>query len=132
MNTEEQSIRKLFADWHRATAAGNVAAILPLMADDVVFLVAGQAPFGVEAFEKGLRAILRTHRIESSGEIKEIRISADMAYCWSQLNVCMHPLDGGSPAMRAGNVLSVLRKQASGAWQLTRDANMLVAADGAA
>ena len=131
MGTEEQAIRKLVADWHSSTAAGNVDAILPLMANDVVFFVAGQTPFGRETFEKGLRSILHTHRIESSGEIKEIQVSGDMAYCWSHLNVSVYPLSGSAPTIRSGNALSVLRKQPSGTWQITRDANMLVASSDA-
>ena len=42
MITDEQAIRDLVALWHRATAAGDVDTVLGLMADDVVFLVAGQ------------------------------------------------------------------------------------------
>jgi uncharacterized protein (TIGR02246 family) len=41
MNADEQAIRDLVASWHRATAAGDVDAVLALMADDVIFLVAG-------------------------------------------------------------------------------------------
>ena len=32
---------------------------------------------------------------------------------------------GGAPVKRAGNTLSVLRKEAGGKWVLFRDANML-------
>lgn len=116
MNTEEQAIRKLVADWHSLTAAGDVDAILPLIANDAVFFVVGQTPFGRDAFEKGLRSILHTHRIESSGEIREIQVSGDMAYCWSHLNVRVYPLSGAAPTIRSGNTLSVLHKQPSGVW----------------
>ena len=39
MNTEEQAIRRLVAQWHSATAAGDVETVLGSMAEDVVFLV---------------------------------------------------------------------------------------------
>jgi uncharacterized protein (TIGR02246 family) len=75
MSPDEQSIRNLVAQWHRATAAGDVDAVLGLMSEDVVFLVAGRPPMrGRGAFEKGLRAVLKTHRIESSGDIREIQV----------------------------------------------------------
>jgi len=132
VSTDEQAIRQLIAQWHRATAAGELDAILPLMAADVVFLVAGQPPMkGRGAFENGLRSILKTQRIESSGNIEEIQVSGDLAYCWSVLSVRMSPLSGGEPTERAGHVLSVLRKQPSGSWQIARDANLLVASRGA-
>jgi hypothetical protein len=38
------------------------------------------------------------------------------------------PLAGGDPAVRAGNALSILRKQPEGSWVLVRDANMLAEA----
>jgi ketosteroid isomerase-like protein len=39
---DDQSIRDLVAPWHSATAAGDVNTILGLMAEEVVFLVAGK------------------------------------------------------------------------------------------
>ena len=132
MNTDEQAIRHLISEWHRATAADEVDAILPLMAVDVVFLVAGKPPMkGRDAFENGLRSILKTQRIESTAEIQEIEISGNLAYCWSFLNVRMSSLTGGDATERSGHVLSVLRKQESGSWQIARDANLLVASGGA-
>jgi uncharacterized protein (TIGR02246 family) len=128
VSTDEQAIRHLIGEWHRATAAGDVDAILPLMAEDVVFLVARKPPMrGRDAFENGLRSILKTQRIESAGDIQEIQISGDLAYCWSVLNVRMSSLGGGDATERSGHVLSVLRKQPSGAWQIARDANLLEA-----
>ncbi len=56
MTTDEQAIRRLVAQWHTATAAGDVEVVLGLMAEDVVFLVPDQPPMkGRSTFEKGLR-----------------------------------------------------------------------------
>jgi ketosteroid isomerase-like protein len=41
--------------------------------------------------------------------------------------VTVTPQDGGAPIRRAGDVLSILQKQASGAWVIARDANLLTA-----
>src|SRR5688572_32521228 len=66
MSSDEEAIRKLVDDWHRATAAGNVDAILPLMSEEVVFLVCGKPPMkGRATFEQGLRSLLTSHRIQS-------------------------------------------------------------------
>ena len=130
MNADEQAIRNLVASWHRATAAGDVDAVLALMADDVIFLVAGQPPMrGRGTFEQGLRKLLSEHRIYSSGEIQEVVVSGDLAYCWSMLNVHLTPLGGGAETSRRGNALSILRKQANGSWFVVRDANLLSAAE---
>lgn len=95
------------------------------MSEDVVFLVAGLAPFGRAEFEERLRTLFQTHRIESSGEIQELHVSGDLAYCWSELKVRVFALAGGAPTQRSGQVLSVLRKQTDGSWQISRDANLL-------
>jgi uncharacterized protein (TIGR02246 family) len=126
MSTDEQAIRDLIAHWHRATAAGDVDAILPLMAEDAVFLVPGGPPMrGRSAFEQGLRGVLASHRIDSSGDIQELQVSGDLAYCWNALEVRITPLAGGDPLERSGNALTVFRKQSNGSWVLFRDANLL-------
>ena len=126
MRSDEQAIRQLVATWHEATAAGEVSRILPLMADDVVFLVPGRPPMrGREGFGEGLTTLLQHHRINSSSEIQEIQISGDMAYCWSSLSVTVTPRAQGSPNRRTGHTLTILRKQPDGAWVVVRDANML-------
>src|SRR4026208_2219243 len=75
MNADEQAIRDLVGLWHRATAAGEVDTVLGLMAEDAVFLVAGQpAMNGRGSFERGLRRLLAHHRIESTGEVQEVDV----------------------------------------------------------
>lgn len=129
MNADEQAIRTLVAEWHRATAAGNVEAVLRLMAEDVVFLVAGQPPMrGRRTFEKGLRGLLATHHVASTAEVQEVEVSGDLAYCWSVLNVEITPHSGAGKNVRSGSALSILRKQSTGAWVMVRDANLLTPA----
>jgi uncharacterized protein (TIGR02246 family) len=129
VSTDEQTIRDLVALWHSATAAGDVDTVLGLMAEDVVFLVAGHPPMrGRSAFERGLRGLLARHRIESTSEVQEVEVSGSLAYCWNDLTVRVVPLSGGEPTVRAGSALSILRKQPNGSWVVVRDANMLALA----
>src|SRR3989442_7476982 len=126
MSSDEQAIRDLVALWHRATAAGDVDTILGLMAEDVVFLVAGQPPMrGRGAFESSLRQLLVQHRIESTGEVQEVEVSGSLAYCWTKLTVRVVPRAGGNATVRTGSALSILHKQSNGSWVLARDANLL-------
>jgi uncharacterized protein (TIGR02246 family) len=128
MNSDEQAIRQLIATWLRATREGDVDKVLTLMAPDVIFLVAGQPPMqGRDSFGKALRAMLTTHAIESTSEIDEVTIEGDMAYTRTRLSVTVTSKHGETPVQRTGHTLSILRKQASGEWLLTRDANMLSA-----
>jgi uncharacterized protein (TIGR02246 family) len=126
---DEQQIRELVATWMSATKAGDTASVLTLMTDDVVFLVAGQAPFGKEKFAatmKGAPGTPRPH-VEGNSEIQEIQVSGDLAYLWSRLTVVATP-PSGKPVKRAGHTLTVLRKT-GGRWLLARDANLLTPAD---
>jgi uncharacterized protein (TIGR02246 family) len=126
MDADQRSIRDAIARWHSATIAGDVDAVVELMSDDVVFLVAGNAPMrGRDAFAAGLRKVLESHRIESSGEVQEIDISGELAYCWAELDVTIIPKAGGSAMRRKGSALSIFRKDAGGQWRLSRDANLL-------
>jgi uncharacterized protein (TIGR02246 family) len=126
MASDEQEIRNLVALWHSATVAGDVDTVLRLMADDVVFLVPGQPPMrGRNSFERGLRALLIDHRIESTAEVQEVEVSGKLAYCWTDLSVRVVPVSGGKATVRSGSALSILRKQPDGCWVLARDANLL-------
>lgn len=126
-SSDEQAIRNVVATWHDATRKGDVAAVLPLMTEDAVFLVPGQPPMtGRDSFAEGMRKIVRTHRILSDGVVEEVAISGGMAYCRTRLEVRIEPLAGGAAMRRAGYTLSVFRRNAAGQWQLARDANLLV------
>jgi uncharacterized protein (TIGR02246 family) len=48
----ERAIRNLIETWMAASKAGDLATVLSLMTDDVIFMVPGKEPFGKEAFAK--------------------------------------------------------------------------------
>ena len=126
MSNDDQSIRDLIAAWHEATSKGDLAQLLTLMADDVVFLVAGKSPMrGRDDFAAGFKKAIEGFHIQSSSQVQEIQVNGDWAYLWNYLVVTMTPKDGGTPNRRTGNVLSVLRKQPDGSWVMFRDANLL-------
>jgi uncharacterized protein (TIGR02246 family) len=126
MSTDEQAIRNLVEQWHRVTAAGDVDTVLRLMAEDVVFLMAGKPPMkGRSTVALGLRGLLTSHRVDSRGEVQEVEVSGDLACCWTLLTVRVTPLSGGDAKVRSGSALSIFRKQTNGSWVLVRDANLL-------
>ena len=124
--SDEQQIRELVATWMSATKAGDTATVLTLMTDDVVFLVAGQPPFGKEKFAATMNGPPGAPRpqVDGHSEIQEIRVSGDLAYLWSRLTVQVTPPNGAAPVKRAGHTLTVFRKS-GGRWLLARDANLL-------
>jgi len=125
MASDEQQIRELIAKWMAATKTGDVATVLSLMTDDVVFLVVGQPPFGKEKFAELMKPPPGAPRpqIDGRSEIQEIQVLGDYAFVWTRLNVEMTP-PGGQTVKRSGHTLSVLRRT-DGQWRLARDANLL-------
>lgn len=126
MQNDEQEIRQLVSAWMTASKAGDVEKVLSLMADDVVFLVAGQPPMRKDDFAAAarLQAEEDAPPFDGSSEIREIKILGDWAFMWQELTVIATPSNDDPPITRAGHTLTIFKKQ-SGKWVLARDANML-------
>jgi uncharacterized protein (TIGR02246 family) len=124
--SDEQAVRQVIDDWMTATAAEDVDKISTLMTEDVVFLIAGHEPIrGRKTFIDGQREMFKHVSVEVKSDIKEIQVSGTLAYCWNHLTVNVQPKDGGAAVSRSGFVLSVMKKNPAGEWQLYRDANLL-------
>jgi uncharacterized protein (TIGR02246 family) len=123
MSDDERAIRDLVQTWLAATKAGDSATVLSLMADDMVFMVPGQKPFGKEAFAAASKS-MEGVAFEGTSDVLEVRVLGDWAYMRTHLQVTMTP-PGGQPVRRSGSTLSILRKEPDGRWVMTRDANML-------
>jgi uncharacterized protein (TIGR02246 family) len=106
-----------------ATKAGDVATVLGLMSDDVVFMVPGAEPFGKEAFAAALKG-LGTMTIEGRSDIRELEVLGDIAWLRNHIDMTATTADGKT-IRRSGYTLTILRKGADGRWRLSRDANLL-------
>ncbi len=124
MSADELAIRELVKKWLDASRSGDVATVLGLMSDDVVFMVVGREPFGKREFAEMSRAggpVLA----DSRHVIKELQVAGEWAWMRSYLEITMKMPDGKT-AGRAGYILTVLRKNRDGSWVIARDANLLV------
>ncbi len=123
---EKQKIRDVIDTWIKASSENDLDRVLPLMAEDVIFLLPGQPPMrGRAAFAAASRANAGKIRFEGRPDIQEIQIAGDFAFCWNLLSVTVTPLSTSVPNHLAGNILSIFRKEPDGRWVLYRDANML-------
>jgi ketosteroid isomerase-like protein len=109
MTDDERAIRQVVDTWMAASKSGDLATVLSLMTDDVIFTVPGQEPFG---------------KIAGSSEILELRVLGDWAFIRNRIEMKVTPL-GANPIRRSGYTLTLLRKEANGKWRLARDANLL-------
>jgi uncharacterized protein (TIGR02246 family) len=128
--SDEDAIRALVETWMDATRAGDTAAVLELMTDDAVFLVAGRPPFGKHEFAAAAQAQAASAvTFDGRSDIQEIQVHGDWAFLRSHLSVTTTQ-PGQAPVVRSGHTLTILRKE-HGRWRLARDANLLAAPSGA-
>jgi uncharacterized protein (TIGR02246 family) len=123
MCPDERAIRELVGTWMSASKAGDLATVLTLMADDVVFMVPGRKQFGKQEFAAGSKAMAGV-RIEGTSDIQEIKVLGDWAWMRNHLQVEITP-PGGPTQVRTGYTLTILQKDAEGRWAIVRDANLL-------
>jgi uncharacterized protein (TIGR02246 family) len=120
---DERAIRELVDRWMEASKAEDVAAVLDLMTDDVVFTVVGREPFGKAAF-RAAAELMKGIDFDGRNDIQEIRILGDWAWMRNRVEVTVRPpLE--EPITRSGYTMSILQRGADGKWRIARDANLL-------
>ena len=120
---DEEAIRELVDTWMAASKAGDLTTLLGLMAEDVVFMVVGQEPFGKKVFAENF-AKMKGVRLDPRSDIKEIKVIGDWAWMRNHLAVTFTP-PGNQPTTHSGYVLTILNKTPGGKWVIARDANLL-------
>jgi uncharacterized protein (TIGR02246 family) len=119
---DERAIRDLVDEWLAASRAGDLPALLRMMADDVVFMTPGHEPFGKDVFAAMFRG-MQDVRVDATAEIEEIEVLGEWAWYRTRLAVTTaRPNQEGTH--REGRTLTILRK-VRGAWVIARDANLL-------
>ena len=125
MGPDERAIREVHSTWIEAVNAGDVVRLLSLMADDVVFLNPGQAPFGRDGFSANFSAVHQQVRIRCISELEEVVVVGEVAYTRSRDALSVTPRAGGEATQLAGHRITVYRQQPNGRWLLARDAHTL-------
>ena len=119
----------LHSIWIDAVNAGDLARLLTLVAEDVVFLTPGQAPFDREGFSSNFMTAHQQMRICCASELEEVVVVGEVAYTRSRDALSVTPRAGGKAAQLAGHRLTVYRKQRDGRWLLSRDVHTLSAVE---
>jgi len=121
MASDEREIRTVHSIWIDAVNAGDLARLLTLVAEDVVFLTPSQAPFGREGFSSNFTAAHKQMRICCTSELEEVVIVGEVTYTRSRDALSVIPRASGKAAQLAGLRMTVYRKQRDGRWLLSRD-----------
>jgi uncharacterized protein (TIGR02246 family) len=125
MGPDERAIREMHSTWIDAVNAGDLACLLNMMADDVVFLGPGQAPCGRDGFAPNFSAAHQQARINCISELEDVVVVGEVAYTLSRDSLSVTPRAGGEATELAGHRITVFRKQPDGRWLLARDAHTL-------
>lgn len=125
MGPDERKIREVHSTWISAVNSGDQIRLLTLMADDVVFLNPGLAPFSRDGFSANFSAAHQQVRIRCSSELEEVVVIGEVAYTRSRDALSATPRAGGEATKLAGHRITVYRKQPDGRWLLARDAHTL-------
>ena len=129
MTSDEQEIRTVHSIWIDAVNAGDLARLLTLVAEDVVFFTPGQAPVGREGFSSNFVAAHQQMRVCCGSELEEVVVVGEVAYTQSRDALSVTPRADGKAAQFAGHRLTVYRKQRDGRWLLSRDIHTLSAVE---
>jgi len=122
--TDEQAIREMVHDWLAASKKHDLATMLDLLADDVLFIVPGKEPFGKEEFAASNKQQMKDTEMEATIDIKEIEVAGSWAWMRSFLNLTF-TRQGENPSKLSGHILTILQKNANGNWVIKRDANFV-------
>jgi len=120
-----QAIHRLTGEWTAATASKDIPKLLSLRSNDVVFLPGGAPPVkGKAAVEAMYRMFFaQFSRVEQAAAIDEIRVTGDWAFSWGADTLTQTPTARGGPIVMTGHGLSILKREADGAWRFARGIN---------
>jgi uncharacterized protein (TIGR02246 family) len=127
MGADERAIREVHTRWVDAASAGDLACLLALMTEDVVFLNPGRPSFGREGFPAGFTSAHQQSLIRCESELEEVVVVGEIAYTRCRDWLSVTPRAGGEAMELAGHRITIYRKQPDGRWLLARDANTLSA-----
>jgi uncharacterized protein (TIGR02246 family) len=125
MRSDEQAIREVHSTWIDAVNAGDLARLLVMTTDDVMFLNPGEESIGRDGFSTKFPVAHRQLRICCVSELEEVVVAGEVAYTRSRDSLAVSPRAGGEETRLAGDRMTIYRKQPDGRWLLARDANVL-------
>ena len=125
MGSDERAIREVDSTWIDAVNAGDLARLLVMTTDDVVFLNPGEECIGRDGFSANFSAAHEQVRIRCISELEEVVIVGEVAYTRSRDSLTVSPRAGGEESRLAGDRMTIYRKQPDGRWLMARDANVL-------
>ena len=126
-HNEREAIETLNKDWLAAEAQKDIAKLLTLVTDDVVFLpINWPAVVGKQAVEAMYRIFFdRFSVVEHTTSVSEVRVCDDWAFVWGSEKLILTPKAAGASVELNGYGMSILQRDAQGVWRFARGINNL-------
>ncbi|HUI31810.1 MAG TPA: SgcJ/EcaC family oxidoreductase [Candidatus Acidoferrales bacterium] len=119
-----QEINSLTHEWETAIKAKDINRLLSLMTDDVVFLAPKALPIkGKNGVEEVYRTMFAGFDIEQESRYEEIQVIGSWAFAWGTDSLTFTPAAGGDSVKMKGHCVTILQRQAGGAWKFARGIN---------
>ena len=116
-----EAIRQLAQDWRSGWLAGDAEFLLSLYADDPVVMPQGQPEIvGKDAIRPLYESVLKAFDFKSESTLKDAEASGDLGYFRVTYKLTATPKTGGESFEEEGKSLFVVKRQADGAWRITR------------
>lgn len=118
---DEVSIRSLPLDrWCAAEAARDLDAKMSLFTDDIVFLVAGQAPVtGLDEVRSWHARVWEGTKYQCSGSVDEVAVSGDWGFARGAYSGSFTD-SSGTTEKSTGKFINIVRRNADGDWKIAR------------
>jgi uncharacterized protein (TIGR02246 family) len=119
----EREIRRLFSKYVAAAKASNAADLAALFADDGIrYPPNAPAAVGNATVRSWYQSVFDQFKVDlKSVEVIEIEAAGDWGFASGTFAITLRPKSGGEPIEDTGNWLTILKRQADGAWRIYRD-----------
>ncbi len=126
VSKDQNAIEGLSAQWVTSVNGKNVALLMELVTDDVVFLIPNApAVKGKAAAEQMFKALFAQYDLEISETITETQVTGGSAVSLTEVTRKLTPVKGGTAIDAAGSGMMVVRKDTEGSWKISRVVNTL-------
>jgi ketosteroid isomerase-like protein len=119
----DSAAHEAHANYVRSINSNDIDSFASMLTDDVIFLAANDKPIvGKAAVRAWADGYLKAYHTNWDKPVQEFVVSGDHAierYSYTSTDT---PIGGGKPVVDTGWGLVVYRRDADGAWRVTRDA----------
>ena len=119
---EKTAIMSLLSSYEAALNASNAAAVMPLYADDAVFMPPNNQPaVGAAAVRQAYDAVFTAIKLNLKFTVAEVvQVAPDWAFARTNSAGTLTVNAAGAKSAEANQELFILKKDADGAWKIAR------------